>query len=612
MNPRAYTLTRGAFSLYITTLLACATSFAQTRSTVQNNSAASSTGRTNAAEGAAHDAKMAWWREARFGMFIHWGVYSVPAGRYQGKTIPGLGEWIMHDAKIPRAAYQQFAAQFNPVGYDPNAWVRLAKEAGVKYIVITSKHHDGFALFDSKASDWNVVKATPYGKDLLKPLAEACRKYGIKLGFYYSQANDWNNPGGAAAGGHWDSTQNGSMDEYIRNVAVPQVKEILTNYGDIAEIWWDVPTGMTKERAAQFLPLLALQSGIISNNRLGGGFHGDIETPEQYIPATGIPGKDWETCMTMNDTWGFKTDDQHWKSAETLIRNLVDIASKGGNYLLNVGPTDQGTFPGPIVDRLKAIGRWMKTNGEAIYGTSASPFTHLDWGRCTKKLYAGGATLYLHVFDWPKDGRLLLPGLRNEALSAALLDGGAVLRTEATSQGLVLRLPAHAPDSICSVIRLKVKGMLKVDVPVTAPKPPVSAAVQGPLILRAGQADLHLSSSGEGPAIEGQADSSNIGFWTDADGWISWTIKADNPVRYRVYALVSTPAQMSQLFLTLGGERLSTIVSGTDSYHHYEEEDLGSLSVTKAGTYTLSIHPAAGSWNPINLRWLRLEPVKAQ
>lgn len=576
-------------------LLACNLSYAQSASPTQSAISARD----------ARDAKMAWWRDARFGMFIHWGVYAVPAGRYQGKEVPGLGEWIMHDAKIPRATYQQFATQFNPTHYDPDAWVKLAKEAGVKYIVITSKHHDGFALFDSKASDWNVVKATPYGKDLLKPLADACRKYGMKLGFYYSQANDWNNPGGAAAGGHWDSTQNGSMDDYIRKVAVPQVKEILSNYGDIAEIWWDVPTGMTKERAAQFLPLLSLQPGIISNNRLGGDFQGDIETPEQRIPATGIPGKDWETCMTINDTWGFKTDDQHWKSAEMLIHNLVDIASKGGNYLLNVGPTADGDFPQPIVERLQTIGRWMAVNSEAIYGTSASPFVHLDWGRSTKKVYPGGATLYLNVFNWPKDGRLLLPGLHNEALSAVLLSNGVALKTEATTAGLIVHVPPHAPDSICSVVRLKVKGVLKVDPPVIQPKPPVAAAVSKPLLLLASQADLHVSPSGEGPQLE---DGGNIGYWTDAQGWISWTITVDKPARYQVRALVATPAPISQLSLTLGAERLATIVSGTNGYQHYQEEELGPIRITTPGTYTLSVHPASENWNAINLRWLRLDP----
>src|SRR5262245_12071520 len=218
------------------------------------------------------DARMKWWREARFGMFIHWGVYAVPAGSYKGQPVQGIGEWIMNRGRIPVAEYRQFARQFNPVKYDPDAWVRLAKEAGMKYIVITSKHHDGFALFDSKVTDWDVVRATPYGKDLLKPLAEACRRHGLKLGFYYSQAQDWNHPGGAASGGHWDTAQDGDMDAYLRQIAVPQVREVLSNYGPIAVLWFDTPVNMTPERAALFLPLLKLQPGLIVNNRLGGGF----------------------------------------------------------------------------------------------------------------------------------------------------------------------------------------------------------------------------------------------------------------------------------------------------------------------------------------------------
>jgi len=356
------------------------------------------------------DRRMRWWREARFGMFIHWGVYSVPAGVYRGQRIGGIGEWIMHQARIPCAEYQAFARQFNPVRFDADAWVRLAKSAGMKYIVITSKHHDGFAMFASKASRWNIMDATPFGRDPLKELADACRRHGLRLGFYYSQAQDWNNPGGAAAGGHWDPAQAGDMTDYIRRVAVPQVREILSNYGRIAVLWWDTPVDMTKERADLLIPLLRLQPGIIHNNRLGGGYRGDTETPEQFVPATGYPGRDWETCMTMNDTWGYKSYDDNWKSPETLIRTLIDIASKGGNYLLNVGPTSEGLIPQPSVDRLRAVGAWMRKNGSAIYATSASPFRRLSWGRCTQKRTTTGGTLYLHVWDWPADGRLLLPG----------------------------------------------------------------------------------------------------------------------------------------------------------------------------------------------------------
>ena len=429
---------------------------------------------------------MQWWRDARFGMFIHWGVYAVPAGEFRGHKIDHIGEWIMNRGKIPVLEYKAFARQFNPVLYDPEAWVKAAKDAGMKYIVITAKHHDGFALFDSKASDWNVVAATPYKKDLLKPLAEACRKYGIKLGFYYSQAQDWTNAGGAVArkparegwanpdsalidaytkehDGHWDPAQTSkTMSQYIDDVAVPQVKELLSNYGDVAIIWWDTPTGMTDEYAAKLDAVLKTQPHILTNDRLKRpNYPGDYKTPEQRIPGLNeLDGKDWETCMTMNETWGYKSYANNWKTASTLVRNLIDIASKGGNYLLNVGPKADGQFPQQSIDLLQQIGVWMKKNGEAIYGTTASPLGLFPWGRSTQKVNGGNTTLYISIFDWPANGQLLVPSLQNSVSSAVLLQNNLKIKSNKTNDGTVLQLPATAPDSIATVVKIQVKGKL--------------------------------------------------------------------------------------------------------------------------------------------------------
>lgn len=431
------------------------------------------------------DERMAWWREAKFGMFIHWGIYAQFAGVYKGhEQLRGGAEWIMNRSKIPVAEYQEMAKSFNPVKYDPDAWVRMAKDAGMKYLIITAKHHDGFALFNSKASKWDVTDATAYGKDLLKPLAAACKKYGIKLGFYYSQAQDWNNPGGSAARkemregwlnpdsakidaytlankGHWDPAQmTRTFDQYIDEVSVPQVKELMTNYGDIAVLWWDTPTNMTDEAALKLQAALKTQPHIITNDRLKRpNFPGDTKTPEQKIPTQAeLDGMDWETCMTMNGTWGFRTSDHKWKSTETLIRNLCDIASKGGNYLLNVGPKPDGTFPQESIDRLAAIGKWMKVNSESIYGTKSSPLAPLDWGRCTRKETAKGTILYFSVFNWPSNGQLLIPGVKNKVLSASLLATKAKLNTDNKGGELIIKVPGQAPDAIASVIKVEFEG----------------------------------------------------------------------------------------------------------------------------------------------------------
>jgi alpha-L-fucosidase len=377
------------------------------------------------------DSRLDWWREARVGMFIHWGLYAVPAGEWNGRT--DYGEWIRNNARIPIDTYDQFRTRFNPTKFDPDAWVRVAKQAGMKYIVITTKHHDGFALFDSKETDWDVM-ATPYGRDIIRQLADACARGGIRLCFYHSimdghhpdylPRRDWEAATRPAAGA--------DFDRYVRFMKA-QLKELLTGYGPVGVLWFDGEWEgtWTYERGRDLYAYVrSLQPSIIINNRVGrsrgdsglsrdSGPVGDFGTPEQEIPAMGVPGVDWETCMTMNGNWGYNRADKDFKPTDTLVRNLVDIASKGGNFLLNVGPTADGEFPPESLDRLKAIGNWMRVAGESIHGTQASPFPSLPWGRCTQRTLDKNTTrLYLHVWDRPKDGVLVVPGLLNEVRRA--------------------------------------------------------------------------------------------------------------------------------------------------------------------------------------------------
>jgi len=395
---------------------------------------------------ARHDARLDWFRDARFGMFIHWGLYAIPAGAWRGQEIAGIGEWIMLRARIPVAEYERLADGFNPVRFDAEAWASLAAQAGAKYLVITAKHHDGFSMFDSQVTEYSIVKATPFKRDPMQELAAACQRHGVKFCFYYSQTQDWHHPGGD--GNDWDYDEaKKDFDGYVQNYVKPQVRELLTNYGPIGLIWFDTPKRMTTDQSRELVDLVhSIQPVCLVNGRIGNGLGDYAESRDNVIPDEQLHS-DWEVPATINDTWGYKASDLNWKSPAQLVRKLVDCASKGGNYLLNVGPTAEGVIPSPSIERMHAVGEWLRANGESVYGTRPGPIQGLDWGRTTQR----GATTFLHVFEWPTDGQLKIPGI---VKSARLLAGGTTLPIRREGDGSVIDARNVTPDVIDTVIVL--------------------------------------------------------------------------------------------------------------------------------------------------------------
>ncbi|MDG1301719.1 MAG: alpha-L-fucosidase [Opitutae bacterium] len=428
------------------------------------------------------DTRMEWWREARFGMFVHWGLYSIPAGKWEEKEFKKGGvEWIQSKAAISADVYEaELIPQFKPKAEFAEEWARIAKTAGCRYLVFTSKHHEGFALHDSKLTTFDAKDTC--GRDLFKEIVDATRAEGLKVGAYHSVI-DWHHPD-AYTGGEFKlpfvrgTTNKGRDNAKYVDYLHGQTKEIMSNYGPIDIVWWDYSSGQCRGeswRAKELISMVReLQPQIVMNNRLyrspeagwpnkhdwSEGFsidpqYGDFCTPEQKIPPNGVEGVDWETCMTMNTTWGYNQFDHKWKSPETLVHNLVDVVSKGGNYLLNIGPKADGSIPKESIERMEAIGNWMNINGDAIYETNASPFGKPAWGRYTKK----PGKIYAHVFLWPKGGKLIVPSGDIVVSKAYLLADRkqSALPIQQTEKSLTITLPAEAPDLTASVIVIEHK-----------------------------------------------------------------------------------------------------------------------------------------------------------
>ncbi|HUU12501.1 MAG TPA: alpha-L-fucosidase [Terriglobia bacterium] len=553
-----------------------------------------------------------WWREARFGMFIHWGIYAVPADATDLEGKHRVAEWYFSNKQMQVKDYEKFAAQFNPVRFNAKRWVQMAKDAGMKYIVITSKHHDGFCMFDSKLTDYTIVRATPFKRDPLKELAEECRKQGITFCFYHS-IMDWHHPDYLSRR-PWEKdtrpADDADLNRYI-NYMKGQLKELLTNYGPIGVLWFDGGWEHSAEelRSAEVNAFIrSLQPPILINNR--NRLPEDFSTPEQFVPAKSMTvGHLWETCMTMNDTWGYATNDTNWKSSETLIRKLIDSAGKGGNFLLNVGPTAEGEFPPESIERLAAIGKWMKVNGESIHATTKGPFRRLSFdGRATTK----GKTLYLHVFKWPGEG-LKVTGLKTKIVSARALDGGESLRitsTNTTVDGVEFPVLAISKpqklDPAATVIELRLAGPPVVD----EPEPVVTAETDGSYILKAAEADIHGATAQY--EVSGLHD--YIGAWANPADYVTWTLNVspqDAARRYTVEVTYSSLAQYegSSFEVEFAGATLEGTVMSTPATNRYRTEKLGELEA-RGGRQTLAVRITQIKNGPaMSLHQVRLVPL---
>lgn len=581
--------------------------------------------------------RSAWWRNAKFGMFIHWGIYSVL----------GEGEWNMKASRIPGAEYQKLAPRFNPSGFDAAEWAALARRAGQRYVVFTSKHHDGFAMFDSKVSDYDIMDATPFKRDVVKELAEAFRAEGLRFGIYHSVL-DWHHPEYEPVP-DWDPARAGTkpdIDKYFAYLTA-QVRELCTGYGRVACWWWDGawdhnnPAGRRKLAEVNAM-IRELQPGILVNNRAA--TPGDFETPERYVPATGLTSPDgspvlWESCMTLSAgrgsrapgaCWGYDKNETQYESAEHCIRMLVDVVSKGGNLLLNVGPTPEGRIQQVEAEVLEAIGRWLEVNGEAIYGTTASPFPHLPFfGRTTVK----GSTLYVHIFDWPSNRRIELPGLTTRILTARVLgDPTAPLAITQRKSTAVIHLSEKPPHPAASVVAVELQGPPNVEPFVIRPD------ADGEIRLPATFAEIRAQ-LGQRARFASANEKVYVGNWTNANDTVCWRFEADKPGPYEVRlsynaeptsegatfeaavipdeaarAAATQPADspVAAMFNAASASaKLQAGIEATSGSEQFEERPIGTIDLA-TGTNLLLIRPLnlpAGA-SLMNLQQATLSPVQ--
>jgi alpha-L-fucosidase len=536
------------------------------------------------------DLRLQWWREARFGMMMHWGLYSVPAGEWKGleKQKDLFGEWIMERARIPVREYEPLAKQFNPVQFDAAEWAGIIRQSGMQYLVITAKHCDGFAMFKSRASRYNVVDATPFARDPMAELAAAVPKAGLRLGFYYSHCWDWHEPDALGNDNTWDfpDRRHKQVERYLRGKSMPQVRELVAQYRP-SLMWFDVPDDITREQSAEFVNIIrSVVPDCIINDRVGNQL-GDYATPEQHVPRR-APGGDFEVCMTLNNHWGFDRNDHAWKPAGQVIAILAETAGKGGNLLLNVGPTAEGRLPEPAVKILRDVGAWLERNGESIYGTQAGPLPECSWGWCTAK----ADTLYLHVLRWPADGRILVPGLKNDIRGARLLANRVVaLQTERVGErDWLVHVPAPPPDPLDSVLALTIAGAPRVDRTFVLDPLPGAASR-----LSCWAAEIHGRSAKRTDLSCDNASYDAIHSWTNAQDWLSWSFRTPRAATYDVSVTYAAAADSAgnKFTLRVGDRQLTGAVQSTGGPESFKEFRLGAIDIPQAERVAAELRPGS-------------------
>lgn len=532
-----------------------------------------------------------WFRDVKFGMFIHWGPYSQLAGEWNGRqvTVGQNAEWIMKHLHIPVNEYRELARGMNPVKFNALEWVRLAKATGMKYIVITAKHHDGFAMYHSGVSEYNISDWTQFKRDPLKELSVACAEEDIKFGVYYSHREDWDHPGGY--GNDWDYDNDWGSDlydpikftQYLEEKAKPQIRELLTNYGPIGLVWFD--RGMyTPEQGQDFVNLVrSIQPSALINSRVG-NYNQELLGDFQEMSDKGIPpgGLDeyFQTPQTLNETWGFSKFDTLWKSPETVIRQLVQVVSRGGNYLLNIGPQGNGEIPDTIVKIFREVGAWVSRNAESIYGTTANPFGEPEWGYCTIK----DNRIYLFVCDWPKDHEITLTGLKNNAVSSYLLTNKSVkLPFSQSGNKILIKLPDSAPDSPISVIVLETNGF-----PDVFPQ----------MVTQNGADEIEFNymtaiTSGKAMTRFNRKGGFHISKWTDPEDAVSWIFKVDKPGKFKVHVNYAANKEWEgkQYEISIGEYSIKRPVLFTGTGFEFRDFPAGYVELPEAGEYRLTIKP---------------------